>query len=81
MMTPEEKDNFMFELSSYLNETHEDVCNTLESSIINRINNFPQFYGDIPDNFKNACVRSAIEAYLASIKVMENAIKQALESI
>lgn len=80
-MSPEEKVNFMFELSSYLNETCEDVCNTLESNILNRMESFPQFYGGIPDNFKNACVRSAIEAYLASIQVVEDAIKQALKNI
>ncbi|GFI23413.1 hypothetical protein IMSAGC011_02201 [Lachnospiraceae bacterium] len=78
-MTQEEKDNFMFELDSYINETCEDVSDTLESNILNRINNFPQFYGSIPDSFKNACVRSAIEAYLASTQVMRDAIKQALE--
>ena len=80
-MTLEEKENFMFELSSYLNDTCETVCNTLEYNILNRMNRFPQFYGDIPDNFKNACVNSATEAYLASIRVIEDAIAQALKSI
>lgn len=80
-MTLNEKETFMSEFSSYLNESCENVCFDLESNILNRMDSFPQFYGGIPDNFKNACVRSAIEAYLASIKVMENAIKQALESI
>ena len=77
-MTDEEKYDFIQKVTEYLDESCEEVINTLGSNIEARMDNFPQFYSGIPENIRNACYLVAKESYLASTKSFEEALKHAL---
>ena len=63
-MTDEEKYDFIQKVTEYLDESCEEVINTLGSNIEARMDNFPQFYSGIPENVRNACYLVAKESYL-----------------